>query len=73
MSSPVLSICATSFEMASFVDVRIVAHTQICNLLDVLHLADSSPLLEVEGCGESSIPVSIVVPKFLPMFCDSLI
>ena len=49
-----------------------IAHTQICSLLDVLHLVDS-PLLEVEGCGESSIPVSIVVPKFLLVFCESVI
>ena len=46
--------------------VRIVANKHMCNLLDGLYLADSSTLFEVEGCGESSVPVSIVVLQFTP-------
>ena len=46
--------------------VRIIAHWHVCNLLDGLHLADSSTMVEVEGCGASSIPVSIVVLKLHP-------
>ena len=46
--------------------VRIGAHKHMCKLLDGLYLADSSTLFEVEGCGESSVPVSIVVLQFTP-------
>ena len=51
--------------------VRIVAHRHICHLLDGLHLADLFTLFEVEGCGESLTPVSIVVLKF-PLSAVSL-
>ena len=67
MSSPVLFICAASFSMAFRIRV-VVAKKHICNFCStVCILADTSMLFEVEGCGDMSIPVIIVVVlKFLP-------
>ena len=57
MSAPELSTCAASFSMASFAEAL--------NTCTSHHAGYVSKLFEVEGCGDMSIPVFIVVvPKF---------
>ena len=56
MSAPELSTCAASFSMVSFAETSNTCTSQ--------HAGYVSKLFEVEGCGNMSIPVFIVVvPK----------